>query len=124
MKLRITRDDFLKGKLVEPGWYLANVAEITEETSKKGDSQNWRVDFQILEDGSYKDVKVLKVFNEKAPGIAIPFFTAMNGGKDIDADKEYDFSVCKNRKLRIYIGNKLYENRQVNEVTDFRPVGA
>lgn len=124
MKLRIAREDFLKGKLLEPGWYAALVKDITEETSKKGDSQNWKIEFQILEDGPFKDCIVVKTFNEKAPGVAIPFFTAINGGKDIEADKEYDFSLCKNRKIRVYVGNKLYENRQINEVTDFRALAA
>jgi hypothetical protein len=120
MKLRISRDDFLRGKLVEPAWYAALIKDIVEETSKKGDSQNWRVDFIIIEDGPFKDVPVQKYFNEKAPGVAIPFFTACNGGKEIEADKEYDFSACKGRKVRIYIGNRTFENRLVNEVTDFR----
>jgi len=120
MKMRITRDDFLKGKLVSPGWYTAKIVEVIQETSKKGDSQNYVVTFQILDEGSFKDVKPMKTFNEKAPGVAIPFFTAVNNGVQIEPDMDYDFAATKNRTIQIMITNEPYNNRMVNSVVDYR----
>ena len=120
MKLRITRDDFLKGKLITPGWYTCKVTEVSQETSKKGDSQNFVVTCQILDEGSFKDCKVVKTFNEKAAGIAVPFFTAVNGGKEIAPDQEYDFEATRNRVVQVMVTNETYMNRLVNSVADFR----
>lgn len=122
MKLNISREDFLRGKLVDPEWYSAEITGVDEDASKKGDSTNWKVNFRILEDGPFKDVPVIKTFNEKAPGIAIPFFCAVMGTTELEPDREYDFHATKGAKLRIYINNKQFENRLLNEVTDYKPL--
>ena len=88
MKLNISREDFLRGKLVDPEWYSAEITGVDEDPSKKGDCTNWKVNFRILEDGPFKDVPVIKTFNEKAPGIAIPFFTAVMGVTELEPDRE------------------------------------
>jgi hypothetical protein len=122
MKMKITREDFLKGKLLTPGWYNVLVAEIETGLSKKGDSTNYTIQFKILDDGPFKDCIVTKTFNEKAPGVAIPFFSAV-AGKEIEPDKDYDFEQTKNRKIALLVGNDTYNNRMVNAAMDFRPAG-
>lgn len=120
MKMRITREDFLKGKLLVPGKYNALISEIESGLSKKGDSTNYVVSFKILDDGAFKDCVVMKTFNEKAPGVAVPFFSAV-AGKEIEPDNEFDFEATKGRKIVILVGNDTYNNRMVNAVLDYYP---
>ena len=123
MKLKITREDFLKGKLLTPGWYSVLISEIESGLSKKGDSTNFTVSFKVLDEGPFKDCIVMKTFNEKAPGVAVPYFSAV-AGKEIEPDKDYDFEMTKGRKISILVGNDTYNNRMINAVMDFRPSGS
>ena len=120
MKMKITREDFLKGKILTPGWYTCLVSDVESGLSKKGDSTNFGVSFKVLDDGPFKDCVVMKTYNEKAPGAAVPFFSAI-AGKEIEPDKDYDFEATKGRKLGVLVGNDTYNNRIVNAVLDFRP---
>lgn len=118
MKLRITADDLLRTKIVEPGWYPATVTKVDEHPSKAGDSINWDVTFQILGDKE-AGVSCIRTFNEKAPGFAVPFLVAC-GAKE--GPGEFDLAATTGRKLMIFIKTSMYNNKARNEVSEFRPI--
>lgn len=119
-KLRITPEDHLKGKLVEPGVYLGVVKAVEEKSSGDG-SQNWNVEFKITQEGPYKGVPVYKTFNEKGAGFAIPFIEACGGKPDPNKDYELDFNKTIGVTLKLVITNRLYENKMRTQVDGFMP---
>lgn len=119
-KLQIKPEDHLKGKLVEPGVYLAQVKDVVEKPAKGDGSQNWNVEFKIIQEGSaFKGVPVYTCFSEKAPGFAIPFIEAC--GKKIDPKVEFDLDFQKTIgvTLKIVIKNELYQNKMTTKVDGY-----
>lgn len=119
-KMRITPEDHLKGKVIEPGVYVAVVRAVEEGASKTDQSQNWNVEFKISE-GVYKGVPVYKTFNEKGAGFAIPFIEACGGKIDPKADYELDFQKTLGATLRIVVKNNLYNGTMKNQIDGFMP---
>jgi hypothetical protein len=120
---RITRSDMLRSKIVEPGWYLCEIIDITEEPSKKGDSTNIVVSFKISE-GPFADVPLKTWFSEKAMGMAVPFvnacgFEVSEDGGDFNIDESY---VGKKLKVEVVTGE--YDGRPQNNTNDYAPLSA
>jgi hypothetical protein len=121
MKLRISREDLLKSKIVEPGWYPSEVIKVDEATSKAGDSMNWNVTVRLLAPDAFAGVTIIRTFNEKAPGFAVNFLKAC--GANIGEDGgEFDMSASMGRKLMSYIKTDIYNGQQKNKAEDFRPI--
>jgi hypothetical protein len=118
-----SKRDLLQGKTVSPAWYRCKVETVGEEPSKDQGSTNYPVDISILFDGDngnveFKDVPVKFNFNSKAIGMAVPFLTAL--GVPIEAEKRIDLKAAEGMTLDIYIGNKTYEGRIINDVKAYR----
>lgn len=123
----ITREDVLRGKVLEPGWYPVTVKSVDEEVSSKGDSTNYVV--ILLVDGpEHVAGTPLKVyFNEKAIGRSIPFINACAGKDLIDektvaSDKPMTIDLGKTvgKSILAYVANGNYNGRTTNQVEDFR----
>lgn len=118
-----SKRDLLQGKTVNPAWYRCKVETVGEEPSKDQGSTNYPVDISIMFDGDtgsveFKDVPVKFNFNSKAIGMAVPFLTAL--GVPIEAEKRIDLKAAEDMTLDIYIGNKTYEGRIINDVKAYR----
>jgi hypothetical protein len=121
-KLRITPEDMLKGKLIDPGVYLAQVKNVVEGESKTDKSQNWNVEFKIVQEGSaFNGVPIYKTFNEKGAGFVVPFIEACGGKINPKEDFELDFSKTIGTKLRIVVKNELYNGAMKNQIAGFMP---
>jgi hypothetical protein len=120
-KLTITPSDHLKGKLVEPGVYLAVVKKVDESNSKTDQSQNWNVEFQITQEGTYKGVPVYKTFNEKGAGFAITFVEACGGKINPKEDYDLDFQKTVGATLKIVIKNDLWQGKMKTQIDGFLP---
>lgn len=123
LSFTITREDMLRGKTVEPGWYKARVKNVSQEPAGTDGSTNTWIDFTITQDGPFKEVPVRRVFNEKAPGFAVPFLVAC-GAPVGESGGTFDIERTKGKELLIYIINGMWNNRPQNNVEDFRPLGA
>lgn len=122
---QVTREDMLRGKILDPGWYKAKVTKVSQDPSNAGDSTNTWVNFTILGGPEQKDksnpaeTPVRRCFSEKAPGFIVPFLAAcgaqvgQNGGN-------FDIEKSVNKEMLIYVGNKMYENKPQNDVSDFK----
>jgi hypothetical protein len=126
LNFTVSREDILRSKVLDPGWYKARVTKVTQETAKSdGESTNTWVDFVVLagpaqKDGSSpKDVPVRRCFSEKAPGFIVPYLTAC--GASIKAEGgQYDIEKSIGKEMNIYVANRMWEGNLQNDVKDFR----
>lgn len=118
-----SKRDLLQGKTVNPAWYRCKVDTVGEAPSKDGGSTNYPVDFTIMFEGDtgsteFADVPFQNNFNSKAIGMAVPFLTAL--GVPIEAEKRIDLKAAEGMSLDVYVGNKTYEGRILNDVKAYR----
>lgn len=123
-KIRITRTDVLKNKIVAAGWYPCLVKDIEEKAAKSDGSQNWFIKLEI-KGGPHKEfvgVESDRVFNEKAAGFSVKYFQAfgINVG---DEGGDFDFQRTKGKMVMAYWKPGKDDNgNTVNRVEDFRPM--
>ena len=123
--ITITKEDLLRGKILEAGWYHAEVKEIVEEVSKSGNSTNQVVDFIIIA-GPATGVPLRTWLNDSptSKGLAfVPYLLAFGvdlNDKTIGSGKTFDTDATKGKKLDIYVQPSSYEGRAVNQIKDFR----
>lgn len=125
MKLTITPEDQLKGKVVPPTVYIVEVHSVEEQkagpNAKNPGSQNWNVQFTIVE-GEYKGVSVYKTFNETAPSFAVPFVEACDGKLNPKEPYELDFHRTVKKRLKVVVSNQLYNGTMKNQIDGFMPL--
>lgn len=129
-KMRYTKEDLLKSKPIEPGWYPAECTGYEVKPSKGEDkSTNWTFAFKFLEDA--KDsrgndlggAKVYRLFNEKGMGFAASFIEVITGQPANVEGGEFDPDEARGKRLMVYVTNEMYQGRMQNRVEDFRPIG-
>lgn len=117
-----TAEDFLRGKIVEPAWYRVKVGNLSESLSKAGDSTNLVFeDSKILcnaDTGSQENTGVMVSirFNTKAKGFMIGFLQAL--GAELTPGARFELKAAEDKEVDIFIGNKMYEGRLQNDVTN------
>lgn len=121
--VQFSKRDLLQGKTVEPAWYRCRVETVGENPSKDGGSTNYPVDVTVLFNGDNGDVKFADVpvtfnFNSKVIGMAVPFLNAL--GVNVEAEKRIDLKAAEGMTLDVYIGNKTFEGRILNDVKAYR----
>lgn len=129
-KMRYTREDLLKGRAMEPGWYPCECTGHEETLSKEDKSTNWNFKLIVLdgttEQQSGKDVggtPLYRLFNEKGMGFADKFIEVVTGHPPNEEGGEFDPDEAKGKKMLVYVKNETYNGRLVNRVEDFRPIG-
>lgn len=130
LKFTIRREDLLRSKLLDPAWYVAKIKKPWKEPTKKGDSDNYIVDFTITTGPSQKDginpvgLSVRRYFNEKGSGYAKTFFEALGVKFDLAKEAfEVDFEAAEGREVQVYVSNRLDDSGVMrNSVEDFRPI--
>lgn len=121
--IRFSAADLLRGKVVEPAYYRAKINSVGEQPaaeSGKGPSTNYPVEVVIIKnadngDTTFANVPVTFNFNSKAMGFAIPFIRAL--GTEPTADAPIDLQAAEGMEIEMFIGNKTYQNRIINDVT-------
>ncbi len=111
--------DFLRGKIVAPGWYLMEIKEVGEKPAANGESTNYPTEGTILQndDDSSKDyagVPVIWNFNSKYKSAIIAFMAAM--GQELTPGMRVELKAAEGRKVAVYVENKTYEGRILNNV--------
>ena len=128
-KLTITKEDLLKSKILEAGWYSAKVRGTTTKPAGTDGSTVYTVEMIVIGGPNQKDggspigVPLYKTYSEKAPGFAVKFFQVL--GAKIDPNKastEVDFDGTKDRELKVFVKNDLWKGVMRNVVEDFEPL--
>lgn len=122
LSFTITREDMLRSKVLEPGWYKMFIKNVTQEPAGTDGSTNTILDHVVVQDGPFKDVPVRRWFSEKAPGFAVPLLIAC-GAKVGESGGTFNMESCKGKTVMAYVENDMYQGRPTNKITDYRPVG-
>ena len=110
--------DFLRGKLVNPDWYLMEINSVDEKPSKDGGSTNYMVEGTIIKsrsgDEAFAGVPIIWNFNSKAKGFIIGFLESL--GQKVEPGMRVELAGAAGHKLYVYVENKTYEGRVLNSV--------
>lgn len=120
--------DLLRGKVVEPAWYVVRINQIGEAPSKDGGSTNYPVEGTIVrnaDNGSedFAGVPLDWNFNSKAIGFAVGFLQSF--GVDVKSGARFDLANASGKELEVFVENDTWQGRMVNRVNHkYRPLKA
>jgi len=111
--------DLLRGKVVEPAWYVVTINNIGEAPSKDGGSTNYPVEGSIVKNADsgseeYANVPLDWNFNSKAIGFAVGFLAAF--GVDVKAGARFDLANAVGKQVEVFVENGEWQGRMVNRV--------
>lgn len=114
-----TEKDLLRGKVVDPAWYIMQIEEVGEAPSKDGQSTNYPVSGVIVknaDNGSeeFAGVPIEWNFNSKAMGFAVGFLQAF--GIDVKPNVRYDLGAAAGKRIVVHVENDTYQGRLVNRI--------
>ena len=114
----------LRGKVVVPGWYRVYIESVSEEPAKikegKSPSTNFPVEGTIKFNGDTGDTEFANVpiewnFNSKFESAMADFLRTF--GVDVKSKTRYDLKSAEGREVDMYIDNRTWEGRILNNVT-------
>jgi hypothetical protein len=120
--------DLLRGKPIEPAWYVVMIDNVGEAPSKDGGSTNYPVEGTIVknaDNGSeeFKGVPIDWNFNSKAISFARGFLESF--GLKVEPRTRIDLAKASGRMLEVYVENDTWQGRIVNRVNHkYRPLRA
>lgn len=120
LTFNVSREDILRNKTIDPGWYKVVIKKVSQEPASTDGSTNTWIDM-VITDGPFKDVPLRRNFNEKGAGFAVPFIKAL-GGTINENGGSFDMERAQGKTLQVYVKNGMYNNRPQNQVEDFKPV--
>jgi hypothetical protein len=111
--------DLLRGKVVEPAWYLVSIDNIGEAPSKDGGSTNYPVEGTIIKNADtgneeFKSVPLDWNFNSKAIGFAVGFLQAF--GVEIKSGQRFELTNAVGKVVEVFVENGEWQGRLVNRV--------
>jgi len=118
--------DLLRGKIVEPAWYVVQVDSVGEAPSKDGGSTNYPVEGTVLKNADtgseeFKGVPLDWMFNSKAIGFSVGFLKSF--GVDVQANTRFDLANAAGKQLELFVENDTWQGRLVNRVNHkYRPL--
>lgn len=124
-KIQLTPEDMMKGEKHPDGWFKASISSAVAGPNKAQDGINYTIDFAI--EGP-ENRSLPKIFSSKALGFMKPFLAAVAGktiAQFIEDNKtkgiEFDLEALVTSKLQVKVGQRIYEGREISEITDFAP---
>jgi hypothetical protein len=118
--------DLLRGKIVEPAWYVVTINSVGEAPSKDGGSTNYPVEGVIVknaDNGSedFANVPLDWNFNSKAISFAAGFLAAL--GVDVRSGARFELSNAVGKQIEIFVENGEWQGRILNRVNHkYRPL--
>lgn len=117
--LEFTREDLLRGEIVEPGWYTIEIKSYEEGPTKDTLSFNRILNAVVVCNAGNGDVQFAGVpiklnFNSKTPGFAVGYLAAL--GISAEEGKRYDLEKTVGETVDAFIANRTWQDRLVNDV--------
>jgi hypothetical protein len=117
--ISFTERDLLRGKVIEPGWYIVKIESIGEAPSKDGGSTNYPVEGTVIKNATTGDTKFAGVpiewnFNSKAIGFVRGFLESFN--VSLQPGQRFELGNAAGKSLRVFIENDTWQQRIVNRV--------
>jgi hypothetical protein len=120
-----TKRELLRGKIVDPAWYVLQIEAVGEELSKDKGSTNYPVEATVVMNADNGDTKFEGVpiewnFNSKAIGFARGFLESF--GVELEADKRFELAAANGKEIDVFVENGEYLGRMQNRVNHkYRP---
>jgi len=118
--------DLLRGKIVEPAWYVVLINSVGEAPSKDGGSTNYPVEGVIVKNADNGSEEFANVpldwnFNSKAISFAAGFLYAL--GVDVKSGARFELSNAVGKHMEIFVENGEWQGRILNRVNHkYRPL--
>lgn len=117
--IEFNEDDFLRGKIVEPAWYIVTIMTVGEAPSKDGGSTNYPVDGTIVknaDNGSedFKGVPISWNFNSKVRSFMTGFLASL--GVDVKPGMRVELSNAVGKQVEMFIETGEWQGRLKNQV--------
>ena len=114
-----SKRDLMRGKIVEPAWYVVTIDAIGEAPSKDGGSTNYPVEGTIVKNADtgaedFAGVPLDWNFNSKAIGFAVGFLASF--GVEVAEGKRFDLANAAGKTLEVFVENDTWQGRMVNRV--------
>lgn len=125
-KVKITKSDVLRSKILEAAWYPATVKALSEEVASSGESTNYITDFVVDSPPALAGTPIRHWFNDGDAGRSTwpAFFNAFGAqiNENMKEDVEVDFQLTIGKSLEIYVqpGENPKNKKAVNQIIDFR----
>lgn len=129
MIIRLTKQDFMRGRSITPNWYPVTVVKFEAKHPKTGtDSMNYvyTVRFPTID-----NFEIDHTFNTKALGFMCPFVAALRGQpvneimKSMeDGTMDFDTDEAIGKPLQAKVINETFEGRLINKIDGWLPHGA
>jgi hypothetical protein len=118
--IQFSKRDLLRGKAVEPAWYRMRIEGVGEKLSADGGSTNYPVEGTIIKNADtgseeFAGVPIDWNFNSKAMGFAIGFLQSL--GVEVNDKDRFDLNAASGMEIEVWVENKVYEGRTLNNVT-------
>lgn len=117
MRINLTREDVLAGKILPPAWYKVVVKDVTAEPSKTDGSTNYWFKFVVVE-GPYSGVPLRKNFSEKWMAPISGLIESLIGKPYEGGEVELDSAVGKTVMIKTI--NKEYQGRMQNDIEGYK----
>lgn len=124
-RVTYTEQDIKRGTILEPGWYLCEITDVTEKEAKEDKSTNFIIDFKVLssKNAELNGVPLRRYFNEKVPNFMKSFIEVFAG--KVEAGKTYEITRdLVTKRLMVNVARGEYQGQPKNDPADFAPEGA
>lgn len=117
--------DLLRGKVVEPAWYVVLINNVGEAPSKDGGSTNYPIEGTVVRNADSGDETFAGVpldwnFNSKAIGFAVGFLQSL--GVDVKSGQRFELASAAGKYIEVFVENDTWQGRMVNRVNHkYRP---
>jgi len=110
----------MRGKIVEPAWYVVTINNIGEAPSKDGGSTNYPVEAVIVKNADNGSEEFAGVpldwnFNSKALGFARGFLESF--GVSPQSGQRYELSNTVGKQVEVFIETGEWQGRMKNQVS-------
>lgn len=117
--VQFSERDLLRGKVVEPAWYVLQIGSIGEAPSKDGGSTNYPVEAVILKNADtgseeFKDVPIDWNFNSKMMSAVRGFLACF--GVDVKSGARYELNSAVGKQIEVFVENGEWQGRMLNRV--------
>ena len=123
-RVTYTEQDIKRSTILEPGWYLTEIIDVTEKESSGDRSMNFIIDFKVLssKNAEINGVPLRRYFNEKVPNFMKSFIEVFAG--KVEVGKTYEITRdLVGKKLMTNVARGEFNGQPKNEPSDFAPEG-
>ena len=124
--IEFSDEDLLRGRVVEPAWYVMRIDNVGEAPSKDGGSTNYPVEGVIIKNADtgaedFAGVPVTWNLNSKFKGGIVGFLSSF--GVSVEARKRFELANSIGKMLEVFVDNDTWQGRLKNNVNHkYRPL--